>query len=384
MHFLGFNDTWIKWISGCLSTATSSILINGSLTREFNINRGLRQGDPLSLFLFIIAMEGLHVALEDAIAAGVPINEVSHAALVTGCNAMQTPFYNLGLPIDCNMSIVKSWDPIVDKFSRRLSKWKSSMLSIGGRATLISSVLGSIGTYYLSLFPIPTTVNKNLESMRSHFFWGSDDKSKKISWISWNLFLACKENGGLGIGSLYSLNQAIMQKWRWRFFNNPNSLWVRLFISIHGIIYDALFFHSHIRSQGVWGRIVGSISSLHDKGGANASNVTNLFSQLANFSLNDSDDVWSWEIGTSTFTVIHTREYIDQRILPNDGLKTRWNRLLPKKINIFIWRSIYGKDDDVVMKDLWRRCVGRKDLCWRFGCCRICVGKKMNVCSGGA
>nr|GEV72802.1 RNA-directed DNA polymerase, eukaryota [Tanacetum cinerariifolium] len=70
MSFTGFSEKWISWIQGCLTSASASILVNGSPTREYHINCGHRQRDPLSLFLFIIAMEGLHVAVEDAISAG--------------------------------------------------------------------------------------------------------------------------------------------------------------------------------------------------------------------------------------------------------------------------------------------------------------------------
>ncbi|GKD90093.1 RNA-directed DNA polymerase, eukaryota, reverse transcriptase zinc-binding domain protein [Tanacetum coccineum] len=68
--FMGFSSKWISWISGCLSSAKTSVLVNGSPTDEFHLHRGLRQGDPLSPFLFIMIMEGLHVAVEDAILAG--------------------------------------------------------------------------------------------------------------------------------------------------------------------------------------------------------------------------------------------------------------------------------------------------------------------------
>lgn len=68
---MGFSEFWINLICACLDSSWFSILINGSPTREFPLKHGLKQGDLLSPFLFIVAMEGLHVVVQDAVLAGI-------------------------------------------------------------------------------------------------------------------------------------------------------------------------------------------------------------------------------------------------------------------------------------------------------------------------
>nr|GEY40736.1 RNA-directed DNA polymerase, eukaryota, reverse transcriptase zinc-binding domain protein [Tanacetum cinerariifolium] len=190
--------------------ARTSILINGSPTSEFSLKRGLRQGDPLLSFLFIIVMEGLHMALNDGIASTCFMGEVVSIAACADCEA-------------------------------------ANLLSIGGRLTLIKSVLGSLGMYYFSIFKASEIVIKSLESLRANFFWGSHESSKKLSWVKWS--------GGLGVGSLSAFNKALLIKWRWRLFNFPNSLWVQVIKAFRG--NEAGIDLGGCQTSGTWAKIVG-------------------------------------------------------------------------------------------------------------------------------
>ncbi|GJX90501.1 RNA-directed DNA polymerase, eukaryota, partial [Tanacetum coccineum] len=67
LEAFGFGSTWCTWIRGISDFAKASLLVNGSPSDEFHIHRGLKQGDPLSPFLFILVMEALHLSVCKAV-----------------------------------------------------------------------------------------------------------------------------------------------------------------------------------------------------------------------------------------------------------------------------------------------------------------------------
>ncbi|KAJ0622431.1 putative RNA-directed DNA polymerase [Helianthus annuus] len=241
MAQMNFPSQWRSWVMATLVSARASVLVNGSPTMEFVCSPGLRQGDPLSPFLFVIAMEALsgimktagsiglfnglrctsngpyisHFLYADDVmfigewssenalnlrrilrffyltfslkvnlskcsvyGIGVTDDQIQNMASILNCKHGSFPFKHLGLLVGANMNLARNWKPVVEVFKSRLSIWKAKQLLYGGRITLLKSVLNPLPTYYLSLFKAPAKVIEYLEKLRRFFFLGGGDQKK--------------------------------------------------------------------------------------------------------------------------------------------------------------------------------------------------------------
>ena len=90
---MGFEEKWINWIKLCISTAYFSILLNGNPAGFFKSSRGLRQGDSLSSYLFVLGMEAFSLTIDKATKGGyIPgykfkgrngiVNQITHLLFV--------------------------------------------------------------------------------------------------------------------------------------------------------------------------------------------------------------------------------------------------------------------------------------------------------------
>lgn len=129
------------------------------------------------------------------------------------CHVGSLPFTHLGLKVGANMNLARNWDPVIQIFKKRLALWMAKSLSMGGRVTLLKSVLNSLPTYYFSLYRAPKQVINRLEQLRRRFLWGDDENNRKINWVAWCKVCSPKSEGGLGIGDLQTSNYAMLGKW---------------------------------------------------------------------------------------------------------------------------------------------------------------------------
>ncbi|GKV29207.1 hypothetical protein SLEP1_g38153 [Rubroshorea leprosula] len=217
MESFGFGTKWRGWIMECLSTARISVLINGSPTKEFEVGKGLRQGDPLSPFLFLMIAEGLQGLVQRAVKEGMMHGiEIGKKGLSVSLLQFADDTIIMGRADAENIHTVKDilkWFELMSGLRINFSEssifgYNVSEKWLKGSAGMLQCRVGRAPFLYLGL-PV-------------------DELNKKISWVKWEYVCRAKAKGGLGVPDLHSKNWAMLGKWWYRLSDGVESLWKRV------------------------------------------------------------------------------------------------------------------------------------------------------------
>ncbi|GJU88931.1 putative RNA-directed DNA polymerase [Tanacetum coccineum] len=372
------------------------ILINGSPTKEFGMKRGLRQGDPLSPFLFLIMAEALQVLTLEACSrrlynkfslandgsnisllqfendalffgewssfnaihlvrmlkcfndasslkvnlsksriygVGAPILEVNQAANTIKYLHGNLTFLYLGLPVGKYIRLGKSWSNMTDSFVRRLSSWKAKLLSTGRRLSLVKAVLVSLPLYFLSVFRAANQVLNKLELIRCRFFWGfKDDSLDKVAKCS-KKQISRRSGYRLIPCKKFSSYGGIGVA---RVLRSRSSVWQNILRSIEEIKKIGVPLDSLMTQK-----IISAWRS--PPRGRVDFDLHSLEHLLSGLSLQpEKDDAWAWNVDISgKFSVKCFSDLVQSKLLAESNLEVsfKWNSWVPKKVNICLWRA---------------------------------------------
>lgn len=287
-----FPPNLTRLLMACVTSSKIQIQWNGSLLEEFKPNRGIRQGDPVSPYLFILCLERLghmickathdkrwkpvawdrgtiqvpylffaddillfaqatpdqavlikHILEQFCQGSGLSIS-IAKSHVMFGkavplatrdriVSELQIPAVAslgtyLGIPLSVGKRRSSHYNFLLDRMRAKLNGWKCGSLSFAGRTTLVKSVLNTMSCYHMQVMKIPRKVTLGMERICRNFLWGSTSDKRKIHLIDWNTVCLDTNRGGLGIRNLDVLNEALLMKSCWGLLSRSRATWVNI------------------------------------------------------------------------------------------------------------------------------------------------------------
>lgn len=241
---LGSHDTFVSLIMRCIMLVSMSIRVNGALSESFRPSRGIRQGDPISPYLFLLCAEGLSCLLKNLgpmfLSRGVRVSVhapwISHLLFVDDCIVFSKAsqggalrlqqvldiysrglgqlvnrdksavFFShnctddmknvvrqtlnidkealaekyLGLPIAIGQSTSKTFEFMPNQIRGLTGSWSGRQASSAGREVLLKSVAQAVPTYSMSCFLLSKTTCKKMKPPIANYWWGGSADNKLI------------------------------------------------------------------------------------------------------------------------------------------------------------------------------------------------------------
>lgn len=230
---IGVPYLFIRWLKACICTPSFSVGYNGTVHGYFKNKRGLRQRDPLSPYLFVIAMNCLSLLLDKAaeegkfdyhhrcvqsklthlcfaddlliftegslssvqgvlevlrsfearsglalsitktnfFTSGVPASEISHISRETGLTHASLPIRYMGIPLVTKKLSMSNCEPLIQSVKAKLNSWSAKSLSFAGRLLLINTVISGISNFWCATFILPKFCIKTINSLCGAYFW---------------------------------------------------------------------------------------------------------------------------------------------------------------------------------------------------------------------
>lgn len=278
----GFPPLFVSWIQECITSPRFLVALNGELAGFFEGKKGLRQGDSISPYLFIMIVEVLsrllnkaqvedrfrlhplchslritHLLFADDLLvfsdgskslvsgiktvmlqfknwSGLDINEAKSEIFFGGYNDVQAsvmadlsgfkrgsfPTRYLGLPLDPKKITFATLQPFLERITSKLHSLTVKTLTFAGKVKLIYSVVYGMVNFWSSVFVFPKRFYNKVDSLCSAFLWKNSTTSASGARVSWSSICTPKDEGGLGLRKLENFDMVFRLKRLWNFFSN--------------------------------------------------------------------------------------------------------------------------------------------------------------------
>jgi len=286
-----FSPVWTNWMELLVKGGSVGVNMNGEESSFFSPGKELRQGDPISPFLFNLVVVALNRMLEKAARGGlikglltdftpngiislqyaddtiifydceeshlrnlksclclfeqisgmrinfhktevIPMNldqtQIHEISHIFGCPVGSFPMKYLGVALHFDKLKREEVQPLIDKVLKKIGSWRGRLLSSAARVVLIKTCLASIPVYLLSSIKFPKWALQLINTHMTNYLWGDEDDKHKFHLVNWETVSMCKDFGGLGIPNLRDLNLCLLGSWLRRYQVSGEKLWRQL------------------------------------------------------------------------------------------------------------------------------------------------------------